>query len=44
MLTLTGLLFAIAFTFQLATVPLRAANPTDDAGKMDWFQHDKLRR
>lgn len=36
------LLFAIGLTFPLTRIPLRAANPVDDAEKMEWFQHDKL--
>jgi alpha-L-fucosidase len=36
------LLFAIGFTFRLTEIPLRAAIPADEAGKMEWFEHDKL--
>jgi alpha-L-fucosidase len=36
------LLFALGLTFPLTEASLRAANSPDDAGKMEWFQHDKL--
>ena len=30
------------FMFQLTAIPIPAANPANGAGRMEWFQHDKL--